>query len=252
MSEWNERSSGVEAVLFDLGDTLVSYYRRTEFAPVLQRAIAAAAAAVDLHRKRNGTHGRPIDVTAATTAARRFDTERSDSRVWPLAERLNQIFEIGDEEATPELNAALAERFLEPIFDVARVDQSALSVLSRIRELGKKTAIVSNTPWGSPAGPWRRELARHGLLELVDAAVFCVDVGWRKPAREIFAHALRALDVAPSAALFVGDDPQWDVLGARRAGIAPVLLSTMNSSAECSTITKLEELLSVVGEGPRH
>jgi len=44
-----------------------------------------------------------------------------------------------------------------------------------------KTAIVSNSPWGSSANAWRHELMRHGLLERVDAAVFCGDVGWRKP-----------------------------------------------------------------------
>ena len=247
MSEWNVRSSDVEAVLFDLGNTLVSYYRRTEFAPVLQRSIAAAAGALDLHRSRRGALGRPIDVAAATTLAQRFNTERADSRVWPLADRLNQIFEIADE-ATPELSAELAERFLEPIFDVARVDESAVSVLQRIRLLGKKTAIVSNTPWGSPG--WRRELARHGLLDLVDTAVLCVDVGWRKPAPQIFAHTLETLDVAPSAALFVGDDPQWDILGARRAGIAPVLLSATPSSGECLRITQLEELLPVLSSSP--
>lgn len=87
MSEWNVRSSDVEAVLFDLGNTLVSYYRRTEFAPVLQRSIAAAAGALDLHRSRRGALGRPIDVAAATTLAQRFNTERADSRVWPLADR---------------------------------------------------------------------------------------------------------------------------------------------------------------------
>jgi FMN phosphatase YigB (HAD superfamily) len=36
-------------------------------------------------------------------------------------------------------------------------------------------------PLGGPAASWKEELARHGRLDQVDAVVFCVDVGWRKP-----------------------------------------------------------------------
>ena len=163
-----------------------------------------------------------------------------------MADRLGQIFALDDDEATPELQAELAERFLGPIFDTARLDEHAIPLLRALRKLGKKSAIVSNTPWGSPAAPWRRELARHGLLELVDATVFCVDVGWRKPAPPVFARTLELLHVAPSKAVFVGDDAEWDVAGAKRAGIAPVLLGTPPAGATCSSIARLDELLSVI------
>jgi hypothetical protein len=45
------------------------------------------------------------------------------------------------------------------------LDRDALPLLESIRQRGIKTAIVSNTPWGSSASVWRNELARHGLLE---------------------------------------------------------------------------------------
>jgi FMN phosphatase YigB (HAD superfamily) len=35
---------------------------------------------------------------------------------------------------------------------------------------------------------------------------------------------LRLLEVDASDAVFVGDDPRWDVLGAERAGVRPILL----------------------------
>lgn len=41
-----------------------------------------------------------------------------------------------------------------------KLDPQAISVLQKVRELGLRTAIVSNTPWGSPGEPWRRELDR--------------------------------------------------------------------------------------------
>jgi FMN phosphatase YigB (HAD superfamily) len=69
----------------------------------------------------------------------------------------------------------------------------AVSILQIISELGIKSAIVSNTPWGSAAAAWRKELARLGLADAVDAAVFCTDVGWRKPASPAFERALTLL-----------------------------------------------------------
>ena len=107
----------------------------------------------------------------------------------------------------------------------AIVDPDALSVLAHLRTHGFRTAIVSNTPWGSPASAWRAELARHGLLDAVDATVFCADVGYRKPHSAPIEHALKLMGVRAEDAVFVGDDPRWDVAGAQRAGVKPILLA---------------------------
>ena len=139
---------------------------------------------------------------------------------------------------------------MEPIFDRAQPSAQAPVVLRWLRRRGIKTAIVSNTPWGSSSGIWRAELARHGLLEIVDAVVFCVDVGWRKPHRAPFDRALALLNVASSDALFVGDDPRWDVAGARNAGVRPVLLGSPTSSPDLETIQNLEELIRLVDRSP--
>src|ERR1700691_2214694 len=72
---------------------------------------------------------------------------------------------------------------------------------------GDSTFIIDCS---SQAEPWRQELQRRGLLDLVDEAIFCVDVGWRKPAPQIFEHALTRLGVAARRAVFVGDDVRWD------------------------------------------
>lgn len=226
-----------DAVLFDLGNTLVSYYRATEFYPVLERSISAVTCLLRAEH-------RSAVVEHAFERAKAFNIERPDFRVWPLNQRLNEIFAPGGETLPDELLHAMSQRFLEPIFATARPNPEAVPVLRRIKALGLKRAIVSNTPWGSPAAAWREELRRWGLLELVDEAVFCVDVGWRKPAPQIFEHTLACLGVEAQRALFVGDDLRWDVEGARRVGIAPVLLSDDASTAsQCDTIQWLAELI---------
>jgi putative hydrolase of the HAD superfamily len=148
-----------------------------------------------------------------------LNKEQPDCAVRPLTERLELLFGAT---ASPD---ALVAAFLKPIFSMARLHRHALFVLDELRSAGIKTAIVSNTPWGSPADAWRRELQRHGLLDRVDATVFCMDVGWRKPHRAPFDRPLSLLGVGPTEAVFVGDDPRWDMIGAEGAGLRPVLLA---------------------------
>jgi putative hydrolase of the HAD superfamily len=224
------------AVLFDLGNTLVAYYRQGEFDAVLRRCVHGMLAVLREHAP-----SRAVDFDAALARATKCNRERDDYRVWPLADRLGEIFAL-DEGERPALAAPLTAAFLAPIFATARIDPQAVDVLRAIKALGIKTAIVSNTPWGSPAAPWRAEIDRHGLLAEVDAAVFCVDTGWRKPAAPVFARSLQSLDVPAHAAWFVGDDPRWDVDGARNAGLKPILLATPGSEPRADAVTSLAEI----------
>ena len=232
----------IKAVLFDLGNTLVGYYASAEFPSVLRRCLRECSHA-------QGWSGDAGREETLFERAVQLNTERPDFAVRPLGERLRELFEPHvslDDVMLSSLGAA----FLKPIFDLARVDPQALIVLESLRRRGIKTAIVSNTPWGSPASAWRTELARHGLLDRVDAVVFCVDVGWRKPHRAPFDRALALLDVVPTDAVFVGDDPRWDVVGAQTAGMRPVLLGSSTHAPGLKAIENLEDILRVVDEAP--
>ena len=90
--------------------------------------------------------------------------------------------------------------------------------------MGLKTAIVSNTSWGSPAILWRKEVGRLEIDSLMNAVVFDRDLGWRKPSERIFTYALQKLEAQPNDCLFVGDEPKWDLEGPRAVGIEAVLI----------------------------
>jgi HAD superfamily hydrolase (TIGR01549 family) len=207
----------IRAVLFDLGDTLVSYYQPQDFMPILRSSLDACLQALG-HAPLSAE-----DRTALLHRALELNQERSDLAVWPLEERLHTLFS-----PYASLDAERIERiaqvFLQPIFESAQVSRDALPLLQGLKRWGVKTGIVSNTPWGSPGRVWRSELARHGLLTAVDAVVFCRDVGWRKPHPTPFRRALEMIGVAAKEAAFVGDNPVWDVEGAESAGLLPILL----------------------------
>lgn len=95
----------------------------------------------------------------------------------------------------------------------------AAGVLAGLRARGLRLAVVSNSN-GTVAGTLRAV----GLAGYLDAIVDSALVGVEKPDPRIFRHAAAVLGVAPEEAIHVGDLYAVDVLGARAAGCAAILL----------------------------
>ena len=235
----------IRAVLFDLGDTLVSYYQPQDFLPILRRSLDACLHALGQD---------PLSGEARTDLlhqALELSQERADLAVWPLEERLRMLFGRYANLDEAGLTERLVQQFLQPIFATARVSHDALPVLQGLGRRGIKTGIVSNTPWGSPGRVWRTELARHQLLTAVDAVVFCQDVGFRKPHERPFRRALEMIGVAPTDAAFVGDNPVWDVEGAESAGLLPILLGgrhPLHMSGRAIIAPALSDILATIDQ----
>lgn len=134
---------------------------------------------------------------------------------------------------------------MKPIFARGYCYEDTLPTLQKLRAEGFKTAIVSNTPWGSPANLWQEEIERLGLSEYMDVVVFCRDVGWRKPARQIFEFTLEKLQALPQDCVFVGDDPRWDLVGPRAVGIEAILIDRQRAMQDAGEepINDLHELV---------
>ena len=97
--------------------------------------------------------------------------------------------------------------------------------LRRLAEAGVAVAIVSNSD-----GTVERKLAELAICQVgpgagveVAAVVDSAVAGAAKPDPAVFAPALRAVGVAADRAWYVGDTVTFDVIGARRAGMWPVL-----------------------------
>lgn len=229
------------AVLFDLGNTLAAYYHSEQFRPLLEAAIrdlATELRSLDLSRI-------PFDTALASALA--ANKEAPDHRFTPMADRFERIFQVSLADNS-QLARRLCEVFLRPIFDIGHVYDDSLPVLERLRSAGHPLAIVSNAPWGSPPSLWRDELKRLGLASAVDTIVLCGDVGWRKPAPEIFRSAASKLDRRPEDCIFVGDDLRWDVSGSQAVGMKPVLIDRdqRNQEYDGFRIKGLDGLVAIV------
>ena len=67
-------------------------------------------------------------------------------------------------------------------------------------------------------GRLRTVLRQLGVLDRFEHLIISSEAGADKPDPWIFEHALARAGVAPHEALLVGDDPECDIAGARRAG----------------------------------
>lgn len=93
------------------------------------------------------------------------------------------------------------------------------ATLLRLREKGLKLGIVSDAP---RMRAWLR-LAEMGLTDFFDVVVTLDDTGKLKPDKIPFEAAVKKLGVDAGDILFVGDNPERDIKGAKQAGMGTAL-----------------------------
>lgn len=117
----------------------------------------------------------------------------------------------GDAAAGGELVEGYRQRSCEH----ARGFPGMAPTLSALRVKDLKLGIVSN----GETDFQMRNIGALGLEALVDVILISETEGLRKPDAAIFRRAAERLHKSPEQCLFVGDNPEADILGARRAGM---------------------------------
>lgn len=67
-----------------------------------------------------------------------------------------------------------------------------------------------------------RKVERLGIRRFMDVVLISQSIGVRKPDPRIFAEALAQIGVSPALAVYVGDNPDVDIVGAKRSGLHAV------------------------------
>ena len=115
------------------------------------------------------------------------------------------------------------------------------AALAAVAERGLRTAVLTN---GQEAQQ-RAKLARLGLLERVGPVFTAEGLGVAKPRPEAFVRVCDALGLPPGQVLYVGDEHEVDVLGARAAGLRAVHLDRLGSGPldEAERVDGLRDLV---------
>lgn len=115
--------------------------------------------------------------------------------------------------AGPDGSAPEPEGLLGRMFAGFRGDPGMAAVLARARELGVRTALLSNS--------WGFDYDRTGWDALFDVVVISGEVGLRKPDPAIYRLTAERLGVEPARCVFVDDSP-LNVRAAQGVGMTGV------------------------------
>jgi len=90
----------------------------------------------------------------------------------------------------------------------------------------------------------RQKLDQTGIAGYFKSVVVSGDVGVAKPGRQIFERSAEDMGLLPDELLFIGDNPENDVLGALRAGWHAIWLNRTGSEQEVAarTVAQLTEI----------
>ena len=192
----------INAVLFDLDNTLIDFIRMKRLA-----SRAAAKAMVEA-----GLKADPEKISKKLSGFYLKYGIESDDAFQKFLEK-----EFG--KAEPRILAAGVNAYLKEKYLHLKPYSGTIETLKELKKRGLKLGVVSD---GVRMKAWMR-LNAAGLDKYFDTVVTFDDTGKKKPAKEPFMKACKALKVRPEECIFVGDWVERDIKGAKALGMKTCL-----------------------------
>lgn len=241
-SSSNLQPNGIRAILFDLDDTL-RFSRPASPQAFFDFAVKMGAA--DSPEKRRKAlrwmysyWAQSPELIADTQAL----SSQEDAFWVNYSRRYLVAFDCAPQwarELAPELHRYMQEQFRP----VEWVPPEIPLTLQRLDEAGFILGVLSNRD-----KPCQETLSQLGLLPYFDLALVAGELECWKPDPAIFHKAVDRLGFRPEQSMYVGDNYFADIVGARQAGLHPVLLDPQGifPDADCPVIQSMAELPSVL------
>ncbi|MFY9553542.1 MAG: HAD family hydrolase [Blastocatellia bacterium] len=124
-----------------------------------------------------------------------------------------------------------------------KAEDGTARTLEELKNRGYNLAVVSNSD-----GRIENACEQAGIASYFDFFIDSFNVGVEKPDPEIFRLATQRAGVAPDEALYLGDLYWVDVVGARSAGLVPILYDPFdqNPQADCLRVRSINELPALI------
>ena len=218
----------VEAVVFDVGGTLIDPYPSVGdiYANV---ASSLGHANLDVAR---------LNTQFAKAWSSKGDFQYSESHWEQL---VIQTFDGWVSESDCRaMFPKIYQRFEDP--EVWKIHADVLPTLDDLAGRGFRLGIVSN--WDTRLRPLLESLRLEGFFELI--SVSC-DIGFTKPSPVIFEHTISKLGLPPDRILHVGDHHIEDVQGAQAAGLNAFQVDRSSSGGD-GKLRRLTDLMPLIKE----
>jgi putative hydrolase of the HAD superfamily len=135
----------------------------------------------------------------------------------------------------PHLSAHMRENYKPQV----HVPPESRELLAELNRSGFKLGVVSNRET-----PFQDELEKLDLARYFHFSLAGGEVKSFKPEPAIFEEALRRAGTTAAESMYVGDNYFADIVGARRAGLHPVLFDPIDlfPEANCDVIRSFDQL----------
>lgn len=242
------RTWNIQAVLFDLGGTLIDY--KGGLATWEETERRALRAVYRLWR----AEGRalPDETTFLQLLAADMDREWKAGIAGLRPVTCDSILQGSSQALGLTLTPAEVRQATLAFYNDLRAHlilmPGAVETVAALHHRGQRLGLVSNTIW---PGEWHREdMRRFNLLDYFAVLHFSADIGEWKPGTAIFQRTLATLGVAPQEAVYVGDVPEVDVIGAQNSGMKAILLDPSHHFIQQDTVVpeaRIEALPELLG-----
>lgn len=199
----------IRSLFFDLGDTLRGIRKDPVYAHDAKRQIAVLLQVPE--NEQDGWFDRVIlpRYRAYTALAGEYCFEAPAPLLWT-----RWLAPDAKAEITPDLAEILCQWFRKTKGERVSLP-GCKETIRTLKERGYTLGIVTNLVGTTEVGSW---LTKEGLSDCFSSVVQSSVCFVRKPHPAIFYRALQETSTAPEEACFIGDTPEQDILGARRAG----------------------------------
>ena len=226
----------IKAVFFDFFNTLVHYEppREQLYADVCKeygidiepRALAVPLVLSDLFWRDEETRS-PIDNR----------TPQEQAAFW--SEYVIRAFNGAGVQLEPDMALQIIMRMRKMNWDFVAYDDT-LPTLAMLKERNLILGLISNA--GKKMDKTYEDL---GLLKYLDHWVTSFEVGYDKPKPEIFQAAIHRAQLKPGEMIYVGDQYDIDIVGAREVGMKAIMLDRNDWFPEITDCIRINKLADV-------
>jgi len=137
----------------------------------------------------------------------------------------------------------------EPLSKIATVEPSIKETLAKLKKLGLKLGIISNT--FVSAHSLEKHLKQLGILDFFTVSLYSYEFDFRKPDLRIFKIAAERIGEAMQNILYVGDRIDKDINPALKVGMQPILKAAYTNAGKrlpngARRINQLSELPALI------
>jgi putative hydrolase of the HAD superfamily len=243
----------VRGVLFDLGNTVVLFPAlgvETEDLSLERRSMLESLVRVlydSLKDDGLNVGWSSFFEVYRTVRSEQLQCQKRTLREYNMRERLAKVLKsLGfNASASSEIIRQALNSYFEEYVRRVTIEEE---VIPTLRSLLSRYSLGVVTNFAYPSGV-HAILRKFGLEKIFDPVVISGEVGWIKPSPIIFQVALSKLRLSADQVVFVGDDPEADVRGAKNIDMKTVFLARESTHCDADiTISHFSSLTTAIEE----